>query len=195
MTVQDQMLRLCPSDTLGVETFASRNFREFREYCPNSRNFRRQKFYIDRFAKVYAREICQFFLFFFLQTCWLLLPALDNALILAMASGKGSEIINMESAAGITFKKIINFSVHLRKFKRRKYCESLCSRNAQISRIFRLAKVFAPKVFNKSTIPHKNIEKFYRKVAFLMYTEMAKFRSQSRETASKRKPYRGLGTR
>ena len=48
------------------------------------------------------------------------------------------------------------------------------------------------------TIPHKNIEtndKFYRKVAFLMYTEMVKFRSQSRETASKRKPYRGLGTR
>ena len=49
-----------------------------------------------------------------------------------------------------------------------------------------------------ATIPHKNIEtndKFYRKVAFLMYTEMVKFRSQSRETASKRKPYRGLGTR
>ena len=40
-----------------------------------------------------------------------------------------------------------------------------------------------------STIPHKNIEtndKFYRKVAFLIYTEMVKFRSQSRETASKR---------
>ena len=49
-----------------------------------------------------------------------------------------------------------------------------------------------------TTIPHKNIEtndKFYRKVAFLMYTEMFKFRSQSLETASKRKPYRGLGTR
>ena len=49
-----------------------------------------------------------------------------------------------------------------------------------------------------ATIPHKNIEtndKFYRKVAFLMYTEMVKFRSQSRETVSKRKPYRGLGTR
>ena len=48
------------------------------------------------------------------------------------------------------------------------------------------------------TIPHKNIEtndKFYRKVAFLMYTEMVKFRSQSRETALKRKLYRGLGTR
>ena len=53
-------------------------------------------------------------------------------------------------------------------------------------------------IFFASTIPHKNIEtndKFYRKVAFLMYTEMVKFRSQSRETASKRKPYRGLGTR
>ena len=47
----------------------------------------------------------------------------------------------------------------------------------------------------KPRIPHKNIvtnEKFYRKVPFLMYTEMVNFRSQSRET---RKPYRGLGTR
>ena len=49
-----------------------------------------------------------------------------------------------------------------------------------------------------TTIIHKNNEtndKFYRKVAFLTYTESVKFRSQSRETASKRKPYRGLGTR
>ena len=50
----------------------------------------------------------------------------------------------------------------------------------------------------KPTIIHKNNgtnDKFYRKVAFLTYTESVKFRSQSRETASKRKPYRGLGTR
>ena len=49
-----------------------------------------------------------------------------------------------------------------------------------------------------ATIIHKNNEtndKFYLKVAFLTYTESVKFRSQSRETASKRKPYRGLGTR
>ena len=48
------------------------------------------------------------------------------------------------------------------------------------------------------TIIHKNNEtndQFYRKVAFLTYTESVKFRSQSRETASERKPYRGLGTR
>ena len=38
-------------------------------------------------------------------------------------------------------------------------------------------------------------QQIYRKVAFLTYTESVKFRSQSRETASKRKPYRGLGTR
>ena len=38
-------------------------------------------------------------------------------------------------------------------------------------------------------------DKFYLKVAFPMYTEMVNFRLQSRETASKRKPYRGLGTR
>ena len=33
------------------------------------------------------------------------------------------------------------------------------------------------------------------KVAFPRYTESVKFKSQSRDTASKRKPYRGLGTR
>ena len=50
----------------------------------------------------------------------------------------------------------------------------------------------------EATITHKNIEtneKFYRKVAFPRYTESVKFKSQSRETASKRKPYRGLATR
>ena len=42
------------------------------------------------------------------------------------------------------------------------------------------------RLYNKQiyqpTIPHKNIEtndKFYRKVAFLMYTEMVNFRPQS----------------
>ena len=38
-------------------------------------------------------------------------------------------------------------------------------------------------------------DKFYRKVAFLMYTEMVNFRPQSLKAASKQKPYRGLGTR
>ena len=40
--------------------------------------------------------------------------------------------------------------------------------------------------------------KICAKVVFPRYTESVKFRSQSRETASKkpkRKPYRGLGTR
>ena len=49
-----------------------------------------------------------------------------------------------------------------------------------------------------STIVVKNNEtndKFYRKVAFPRYTESVKFMSQSRETASKLKPHRGLGTR
>ena len=36
--------------------------------------------------------------------------------------------------------------------------------------------------------------KICAKVAFHRYTESVKFTSQSRETASKRKPYRGLGT-
>ena len=35
--------------------------------------------------------------------------------------------------------------------------------------------------------------KICAKVAFPRYTESVKFKSQSRETASKRKPYRGLG--
>ena len=30
-------------NTLGAETFASRNFREFREFCPNSRKFKTRK--------------------------------------------------------------------------------------------------------------------------------------------------------
>ena len=38
-------------------------------------------------------------------------------------------------------------------------------------------------------------DKFYWKVAFLMYTESVKFMSQSRETASEPKLHRGLGTR
>ena len=37
--------------------------------------------------------------------------------------------------------------------------------------------------------------KIYGISKFARYTESVKFRSQSRETASKRKPYRGLGTR
>ena len=37
--------------------------------------------------------------------------------------------------------------------------------------------------------------KICAKVVFPRYTESVKFRSQSRERASKRKPYRGLGTR
>ena len=37
--------------------------------------------------------------------------------------------------------------------------------------------------------------KICAKVVFPRYTESVKFRSQSREIASKRKPYRGLGTR
>ena len=35
----------------------------------------------------------------------------------------------------------------------------------------------------------------FAKITFPRYTESVKFRSQSRETTSKRKPYRGLGTR
>ena len=49
-----------------------------------------------------------------------------------------------------------------------------------------------------TTIIHKNNGtngKFCAKVAFPRYTESVKFRSQSRETATKRKPHRGLGTR
>ena len=52
--------------------------------------------------------------------------------------------------------------------------------------------------FDLPTIIHKNNEtndKFYRKVAFLMYTEMVNFRPQSLKAAPKQKPHRGLGTR
>ena len=48
-----------------------------------------------------------------------------------------------------------------------------------------------------ATIIHKNNGtngNICAKVAFPMYTESVKFKSQSRETASKRIPYRGLGS-
>ena len=38
-------------------------------------------------------------------------------------------------------------------------------------------------------------DQFYRKVAFLMYSERVNFRPQSGKEASKLKPHRGLGTR
>ena len=38
-------------------------------------------------------------------------------------------------------------------------------------------------------------DKFYRKVAFSMYTEIVNFRPQSLKAASKLKPDRGLGAR
>ena len=53
-------------------------------------------------------------------------------------------------------------------------------------------------VFLGSTIMCTNNEKndqFYRKVAFLMYSERVNFRPQSWKEASKLKPHRGLGTR
>ena len=48
------------------------------------------------------------------------------------------------------------------------------------------------------TIIHENNGtngKICAKLAFPRYTESVKFKSQSRETPSKRKRYRGLGTR
>ena len=54
------------------------------------------------------------------------------------------------------------------------------------------ARTGTPTTMDKNN--EKN-DKFYRKVAFLMYTEMVNFRSQSLKAASKLKPDRGLGTR
>ena len=48
-----------------------------------------------------------------------------------------------------------------------------------------------------AAIIHNNNEtndKFYRTVAFIVYTEMVNFRPQSCKSASKEKPHRGLGT-
>ena len=80
------------------------------------------------------------------------------------------------------------------------------SRNREIllPRNFTLAKFYSFKV---SAIPlskavptstdknNETNENIYQKVAFLMYTEIVNFRSQSLETASKLKPHRGLGTK
>ena len=50
----------------------------------------------------------------------------------------------------------------------------------------------------RPTIFHQNNEtndKFYRKITFLIYTEVVNFRPKTRKPASKPKSYRGLGTR
>ena len=54
------------------------------------------------------------------------------------------------------------------------------------------AKVAVPTIM--CTNNEKN-DQFYRKVAFLMYSERVNFRPQSWKEASKLKPHRGLGTR
>ena len=59
-------------NTLGAETFAN-----FANFAQIRKSLRREKFYIDQSAKVYACKIFQFFLFFSKH-----LAALDNALIL-----------------------------------------------------------------------------------------------------------------
>ena len=70
--------------TLGAETFA--NFAQIHE------SLRREKFYIDRFAKVYAREIFSFF-------SPNLLAALDNALILLSWRKKSRRQCNTKTSS------------------------------------------------------------------------------------------------
>ena len=73
--------------TLGAETFANfANFAQIRE------SLRREKFYIDRFAKVYASEIFEYFLF-----SPNLLAALDIALILVYWRKKSRRQCNMKT--------------------------------------------------------------------------------------------------
>ena len=149
---------------MRAETFE--NFPQIRE------SLRREKFYIDRFAK--------FFNFFFFSPN--LLAALDIALILVswrkMSRHKCNTKTRPASVAiwvlekmfgarkrGLIRQKLeiisffslsfISIWIHSRKFK---------TRNAKISRIFRLAKVSAPKVvgclarYQKLYIPY--IDKF-----------------------------------
>ena len=156
------------------------------EILPKFAKVRREKFYIDRFAKVYGREIFNFF--FFSPN---LLAALDNSLILVSWRKKSRPQCNTKmrsvSIAILSLRKVFgarkrglirqkleiirffslfyfsgskrflkttkkfNFSVHSRKFKMRKilfwpFRESLSPQNAKMSRIFPLAKVYAPKV-------------------------------------------------
>ena len=49
--------------------------------------------------------------------------------------------------------------------------------------------------FQKKKKNNEKNDQFYRKVAFLMYSERVNFRPQSWKEASKLKPHRGLGTR
>ena len=76
--------------------------------------------------------------------------------------------------------KKFNFSVHSRKFKTRKIIfwpirESLCSRNAKISRIFRLAKIYAPKV-----IPFSNLRSQFIKIPKIKFIPVSVFSCQQK---------------
>ena len=174
--------------TLGAETFASRNFREFREFCPNSRKFKTRKILYWPIRESLCTR--NFSIFFFFSPN--LLASLGNALILVSWRNKSRRQCNTKTRSasiaicvrkmfcarkrGLIRQKLeiiwffslfyfyldpnvslkqqkkINFSVHSRKFKTAKILfwpirESLCSRNAKISRIFPLEKVSARESF------------------------------------------------
>ena len=60
---------------------------------------------------------------------------------------------------------------------------------------FRFKRFVVPKInYNPGNKLMAKSQKL-REISISRYTESVKFKSQSRDTASKRKPYRGLGTR
>ena len=88
-----------------------------------------------------------------------------------------NENLNFREWNGTTLQ--FNFTI-----SRDYYHENASQNDGQITRhIFGTETVTykSSHLWMESTIPHKNIEtndKFYRKVAFLMYTEMVNFRPQ-----------------
>ena len=90
---------------------------------------------------------------------------------------------------GLLLDNKLVFDRHLR--------EHISKANKGVGLLKRLRK-FLPRDSLLTTIMEINYwtnGKICAKVVFPRYTESVKFRSQSRERASKRKPYRGLGTR
>ena len=98
--------------------------------------------------------------------------------IISKYNMKNTNFLNSHWKIGVKLSKYLIFGFFVFTLWSNKAKRSICSRD--------------------TTSIHKNNEtndKFYRKVAFLMYTEMVNLTPQSWKAASKLKPHQGLGTR
>ena len=145
---------------LKTEYFRSRNFREFREFSPNSLKFKTRKIlYWPIRESLCTRNFSIFS--FFLQNCYLSVRKMLGARKRGLNTTKAwnnkvflSLLFLSGSKRFLKTTKKFNLSVYSRKFKTRKIPfwpirESFCREMQKHSRIFRLAKDSAPKVMLK----------------------------------------------